>query len=358
MRINFTFFSTITEGYKARRLRHFNKKISNVNFVLLGSKKTTDNVEASYSFFSSYLFAVLKKFNTTFSRIISEQIFYLCSLFSSKIWISSIIVVQPRCFLFNILLRLFGKKVICEVCEPPPSEWKSTSFIGSDYFNSSLARYFYSKSLNYCDAIYCFNQSSANLLNDYYNTPIYNVGPLPEYRDFYLCDKIIKKSSLENKLLYIGPLKERKGILTLLNELSSDIFFKDKVIFVGANDTELSEVLSYPCVCEAYGYTKKLDDLLKDLSDNYQLAAVVPSTFEGFPRVIWDHVSLGIPIFSAIDFSDLGLSHSMTKDNLYKFISCSESFSLPHKDLVPKLSSDFDNKFEQMLQDISDEVSS
>lgn len=192
-----------------------------------------------------------------------------------------------------LFVRIFNKKVLL---------FLRSGFLIDEIRNSKIKRFFYPLLLNFPNKIIVQGEKWSAFLKSL-NIPIKKIEIIHNWAErdilFKTKHKFKEKDSIVN-FLFVGWLVKEKGIENILEALeSSDLLKKQNFHFVGEgplrNKIEELKIKNDFDMIKLHGWLKK-KRVIK-LMDNNDIL-VFPSYSEGFPNVIVEALSQGMPIIT------------------------------------------------------------
>lgn len=183
------------------------------------------------------------------------------------------------------------------------------------------------KMLNKADLVTCCSYALEKIIKKEFKLKNIIVIPNPANITNFYRDKKVKK---ENKLIFVGSLEERKGIVVLAKALNL-VFTKYpdlKIQFIGKDTTRNSKNIStkeyiYELVNPKYHdnliFLGQLPNVELNKYLNSSLVGIYPSLFDNFPYVVLEAMVTGLQIVGS---SNSGMSEMLSEDSIYETGNC------------------------------------
>ena len=154
------------------------------------------------------------------------------------------------------------------------------------------------------DAVLAPSQYSKNVLCKIYSIPQEKVKVVPHGVDISKFSTTAMKKSKKIRLLFVGPLEERKGIKYLIEAfaLVKNEHKNVELVLLGSGSQEkkLKELVNKLNLTEFVEFAGYIDGWSSDFVDYYNSSDifVFPSLKEGFGMVIVEAMACGLPVIS------------------------------------------------------------
>lgn len=177
--------------------------------------------------------------------------------------------------------------------------------------------------LNKADLVTCCSYALEKIIKKEFKLKNIIVIPNPANITNFYRDEKIKK---ENKLIFVGSLEERKGIVVLAKALNL-VFEKYpnlKIQFIGKDTTRNNKNIStkeyiYELVNSKYHdnliFLGQLPNFELNKYLNSSLVGIYPSLFDNFPYVVLEAMMTGLQIVGS---SNSGMTEMLSKDSIYE----------------------------------------
>lgn len=177
--------------------------------------------------------------------------------------------------------------------------------------------------LNKADLVTCCSYALEKIIKKTFNLNDIVVIPNPaNITNFYYKDKIKK----ENKLIFVGSLEERKGVIALAEALNLvfDKYPNLKIQFIGKDTTRNKKNIStkqyiYDVVNPIYHnnliFLGQLPNYELNEYLNSSLVGIFPSLFDNFPYVVLEAMITGLQIVGS---RNSGMVEMLNQDSIYE----------------------------------------